>query len=151
MTQLKVPPKNGPMWHYYMAASSVIIAVLAAISSFQSATYSSLLLVEKNNSILYQNQANKQWNHSLASDILKENGESFKQKAEELEKKSQQVNLKSEEYFEKTGHLANAGTFFEIAIALSSISLLLEHKLLWQLALFLSLVGIYFLAIGLLF
>ena len=151
MAPLKIPPKNGPMWHYYMAASSVIIAVLAAISSFQSATYSSLILVEKNNSILYQNQANKQWNHSLASDILKENGDSFRQEAEELEKKSQQVNLKSEEYFAKAGHLANAGTFFEIAIALSSISLLLERKLLWHLALILSLVGIYFLATGLLF
>ena len=151
MAQLKVPPKNGPMWHYYLAASSVVIAVLAAISSFQSATYSSLILVEKNDSILYQNKANKEWNHSLASDILREDGESFKQKAEELEEKSQKADLKSEEYLEKTGHLANAGTFLEIAIALSSISLLLGRKLLWQLGLALSLVGMYFLAVGLLF
>ena len=151
MAELKIPPRSGPMWHYYIAASSVIIAVLAAISSFQSATYSSLILVEKNNSILYQNQANKEWNHSLASEILREDGESFKQKAEGLEEKSQKADLKSQEYFEKTSHMANAGTLFEIAIALSSISLLMERKLLWQISLILSLIGIYFLATGLLF
>ena len=151
MAQLKIPPKNGPMWHYYVAASSVIIAVLAAISSFQSSTYSSLLLIEKNNSILYQNQANKEWNHQLASNILNKNGEEFAQKAEALERKSKTAGLKSEEYFQNSGYLANAGTFFEIAIALSSISLLLGRKLLWLIGLGLSTFGIYFLITGLLF
>ncbi len=151
MVQLKVPPKSGPIWHYYIAASSVVIAVLAAIASFQSSTYSSLLLVEKNNSILYQNQANKEWNHYLADYILNKNTTEFQQKAQELEEKSKVADKKSEQYFQKTGHLANGGTFFEIAIALSSISLLLERKLLWQLSLILALVGIYFLATGLLF
>ena len=151
MAELKIPPRSGPMWHYYIAASSVIIAVLAAISSFQSATYSSLILVEKNNSILYQNQANKEWNHYLADYILNKNTGEFQQKAEGLEEKSKTADQKSEEYFEKTSHLANAGTFFEIVIALSSISLLMERKLLWQLSLILALVGIYFLATGLLF
>ena len=151
MAQLKVPPKSGPMWHYYIAASSVVIAILAAIASFQSSTYSSLLLVEKNNSILYQNQANKEWNRYLADYILNKNATEFQQKAEGLEEKSKTADKKSEQYFQKTGHLANGGTFFEIAIALSSISLLLERKLLWQLSLILALVGIYFLATGLLF
>ena len=151
MAQLKIPPRNGPMWHYYMAASSVVIAVLAAISSFQSATYNSLILIEKNNSVLYQNQANKEWNHQLANNILNKNGEEFQQKAQELEEKSKTADLKSEEYFQNSGHLANAGTFFEIAIALSSISLLLQRKLLWLLGLGLSTIGVYFLIIGLLF
>ena len=151
MAQLKIPPKNGPRWHYYMAASSVVIAVLAAISSFQSTTYNSLILIEKNNSILYQNQANKEWNHQLANNILNKNGESFAQKAEALEEKSKTADLKSEEYFQKTGHLANAGTLFEIAIALSSISLLLGRKPLWLVGLGLSTIGVYFLLTGLLF
>ena len=150
MAQLKIPPKSGPMWHYYMAASSVIIAVLAAISSFQTSTYSSLLLIEKNNSILFQNQANKEWNHQLANNILNKNGEEFGQKAQELEEKSKTADLKSEEYFQNSGHLANAGTFFEIAIALSSISLLLRRKLLWLVGLGLSTIGVYFLITGLL-
>ena len=151
MAQLKVPPQSGPRWHYYIAATSVVIAVLAAISSFQSGTFSSLILVEKNNSILYQNQANKEWNYYLANYILSKDREEFQQKAEELEEKSKKADLKSETYFEKTGHLSNAGTFFEIAIALSSISLLLQRKLLWQLSLILSLAGLYFLMTGLLF
>ena len=151
MAQIKIPPKNGPMWHYYMAASSVLIAVLAAISSFQSTTYSSLILIEKNNSILYQNQANKEWNHQLANNILNKDGESFAQKAQELEEKSKTADSKSEEYFQNSGHLANAGTFFEIAIALSSISLLLGRKPLWLVGLGLSTIGVYFLITGLLF
>ncbi len=151
MALLKIPPRDGPMWHYYLAASSVVIAVLAAIASFQSATYSSLILVEKNNSILFQNQANKEWNHYLADYILNRNTTEFQEKAQELEEKSKVADKKSEQYFQKTGQLANSGTFFEIAIALSSISLLLGRTLLWKISLVLSLVGIYFLVTGLLF
>ena len=150
MAQLKIPPKSGPMWHYYMAASSVVIAVLAAISSFQSNTYNSLILIEKNNSILYQNQANKEWNHQLANNILNKNGEEFGQKAQALEEKSKTADSKSEEYFQNSGQLANAGTLFEIAIALSSISLLLGRRLLWLVGLGLSIIGVYFLMSGLL-
>ena len=38
-----------PSWYMYLAASNVIIAVLSAVASFQSGTYNSLILVEKNN------------------------------------------------------------------------------------------------------
>ena len=150
VAQLGTFPKSGTISHYYIAASSVIIAVLAAIASFQSATSSSLVLIEKNNSVLFQNQANKEWNYYLANKILKESREDFQQKAQGLEEESKQASSSSEGYFKKASRLANAGTIFQAAIALSSISLLLERKLLWQLSLVISAAGAYLLVTGLL-
>ena len=56
-------------WHHYVAVTTAIIAVLAAVASFRSSTDSSLMLLEKNNANLYQNQANKEWNTYLAQEI----------------------------------------------------------------------------------
>ena len=51
---------DDPRWHLYVAATSGLMAVLAAIASFQASGFSSQMLQEKNNSILYQNKANKE-------------------------------------------------------------------------------------------
>ena len=139
-----------PNWYSYLAISNVIIAVLVGISSFQSNTFSSNILVEKNNSILYQNQANKEWNHYLAGEINNRADKSFQIKAEELEKQVASANKQSDIYFQKTGDLSLAGTLLEIAIALSAVSILVRKQFFWYFAMALSCVGIYFLALGLL-
>ncbi len=142
--------KNIPDWYTYLAASNVIIAVLAGIASFQSSSYSSFTLIEKNNSILYQNQANKEWNHYLAGEINNQADKTFQIKAEELEKRVESASNKSDIYFKKTSNLSMAGTMLEIVIALSSVAVLVRKKIFWYFALVLAGAGIYFLIIGLL-
>src|SRR5258706_14111714 len=56
-------------WDRYVAVSTAIIAVLAAIATLHAGTNSSLMLLEKNNANLYQNQANTEWNSYLAQEI----------------------------------------------------------------------------------
>ena len=53
--------QNIPNWYTYLAASNVIIAVLAAIASFQGSTYSSFILIEKNNSIYFRDGPKKDY------------------------------------------------------------------------------------------
>ena len=150
--------KESIHWHRYVAISTAFIAVLAAIASFRSSTDASLMLLEKNNANLYQNQANKAWNSYLAdnitSHVLKtpsnsEEQMSFQNQATELENKVTQATNKSQSYFEKNSNLTTAGTFLEIAIALSAMSTLIKKKYFWIFSLLLAGIGIYFLAIGL--
>ncbi len=142
----------------YIAFTSGLLAVLAAVASFQANGYSSLMLEEKNNSILYQAQANRLWNNFLAASIttnirgtnLTVQQSNFKLQAEDLEKKSNDSDDKFKTYFGKNSQLVNAGTFLEIAIALASTSVLVKRKTFWFLSLGLGLMGAYFLAMGLL-
>lgn len=146
-------------WHNLVAVTTAIIAVLAAIASFRSSTDASLMLLEKNNANLYQNQANKEWNSYLAGTITSRifktasNSQeqiSFQNKATELENKVTEATNKSQSYFEKNSNLSTAGTFLEVAIALSAMSILIKRKSFWIFSLLLAGVGVYFLGIGLL-
>ena len=143
-------------WHTYVAVSTAIIAVLAAISSFQASSNSSLMLDEKNNSILFQNKANKQWNNYLAIDIrrqiqnipsISQEQKNFKDKAETFEDQSAQASDKFQKHFEKNSHFVTAGTFLEIAIALSAMSTLLKHRAFWIFSLAIAGIGGYFLMV----
>ena len=148
--------ENNSRRDIYIAFTSGIIAVLAAIASFQASGYSSLMLEEKNNSILYQNKANKQWNNYLAGSIISQilkkpislEQMSFQQKANDLENQVAGASQKFQTYFQKNSNLVIAGTFFEIAIALSSLSVLIRRKSFWIFSLLLAGVGIYFLVLG---
>ena len=103
-------------WHNYVAITTAIIAVLAAIASFRSSTDASLMLLEKNNANLYQNQANKEWNTYLAQEISSLLGNSnaanvkmqvqaqqdLQNKTNDLENKVTQASNKAQAYFDKT-------------------------------------------------
>ena len=146
-------------WHIYVAATSGLMAVLAAIASFQASGFSSLMLQEKNDSILYQNKANKQWNNYLALDITRQvlrksadispEQADFKKKADELETQSTESTNNFQKHFEQNSHMVTAGTFLEAAIALASMSILVKRKSVWLIALIIAGVGGYFLVIGL--
>jgi hypothetical protein len=58
-------------WLRYLALSTALIAVIAALSSLQSGTYANQSLLEKNNAILAQSQASDQWNFYQAKGIKK--------------------------------------------------------------------------------
>ncbi len=146
-------------WQNFIAITTAIIAVLAAITSFRTSSTSSSLLLEKNNSNYYQSKANKQWNNYLANDItdraLKQQSnqslqQSLKDSAEKLEQQAEESTTKANAYFQKNTNLTTAGTFFEIAIALLAVATLVKKKVLWACSLLLALGGVYFLLFGVL-
>ena len=144
-------------WHIYVAATSGLMAVLAAIASFQASGFSSQMLQEKNNSILYQSKANKEWNNYLALDITRQISHKevslqqmdFKKQADELEAQGAQATSKFQKHFEQNSDMVTAGTFLEAAIALASMSILVKRRSVWLGSLVLAAIGGYFLLIGL--
>ncbi len=160
-------------WNKYLAITTAIVAVLAALASLQSGNFSNQALLEKNNAILDQSKASDQWSYYQAKGIKKNLAESFyqqfndsklkgqadryakeqadiKKQAEDYQRQVELANQKSEQLIEKHHKTAYAVTFFQIAITLSAITALLKRRPLWYLSLLLAVVGLYFLAIGLL-
>ena len=148
----------NPRWHAYVAVTTAVIAVLAAIATFQASSNSSLMLDEKNNAILFQSQANKQWNAYLADDIVRRSQKTsvtseqkqFQKNAEELENKVSEASNKFQTYFNRNSHFVMAGTFLEIAIALSAMSTLVQRRAFWLFSLVIASGGLYYLLIALL-
>src|SRR5258708_5980082 len=96
-------------WQNSLAITTAIVAVLAALTSFQASSTSSALLLEKNNANTYQSKANKEWNTYLANDItdraLKHPSDqiaqqTLKTQAEELEHQADEATAKANVYFE---------------------------------------------------
>ena len=117
----------------------------------------SLILFEKNNSNLYQAKANKEWNHYLASDIVdqvlrrpknQEMLQEFQYQAEQWEQQAEDSTTKANEYLKKDGHLITAGIFFETAIALSAMAVLVKKRAVWVFSLGLAGVGVCFFLLG---
>jgi hypothetical protein len=142
-------------WSMLVAISTALMAVLAAISSLFAGHNS-------NEAVINQIKASDQWAFYQAKGIKAEikalklgnspidsaeynryKGEqsSIKEKAEELQKESS-AHLEIEKKF------AKAVTFFQIAIAISAISILTKRKFLWVISLFLGATGLLFLIQG---
>ncbi len=164
--------ENAKDWNMYLAVTTAIIAVLAAIASLLSGTFSNEAILEKNNAILYQNKASDQWSYYQAKGVKKNLAESFyeqfgneklkadvdrytkeqeeiKKQADEFEKKVKESNINSFRQLEKHHKSALAVTFFQIAIALSAISALLKRKSFWYISILLAAIGLGFFLIGL--
>ena len=144
-------------WGDYIAATTAVMAVLAAVTSLRAGSAASSLLLEKNNSNYYQAKANKEWNSYLAIDIAnrvrnladnQSDQQKHQQQVKNLEKQADESTAKADFYFARNTELTTAGTFFEIAIAISAMGVLVKKKLVWIFSLLLSIVGIYFLALG---
>ena len=158
-------------WNKYLAITTAIIAVMAALASLQSGTFANESLLEKNNAILAQSKASDQWNYYQAKGIKKNLAEyifeqtndtkskenvdrytkeqsDIQKQAEDLQKQAEENNVKSEKLFEKHHKTAFAVTLFQIAITLSAITALIRRKTLWYLSILLALAGVFFLGYG---
>ncbi len=140
--------KEEKEWNMYVAISTAFMAVFAAISGMLAGHYS-------NEALIQQIKASDQWSYYQAkgikgevaslkpakdsSAILKYKGEqkTIKENAEGFEKKSETL-------LEQHIVLARSVTLFQIAIAISAISILTRKKILWYAAILLALVGIGF-------
>src|SRR5258708_6484629 len=156
-----MPMNKDITWDKYVAVSTASIAVLAAIATLHAGTNSSHMLLEKNNANLYQNQANTEWNSYLAQKIESFHGNTdannvatqmqmqkdLQDKTTALDTKVAGATNKAQVYFEKNSILSTAGTFLEVAIALSAMSVLIKKKYFWIFSLLLAGVGVYFLVL----
>ena len=153
-------------WVTLVALSTAFIAVLAAIAGLLGGH-------EANESMLDQIKASDQWafyqSKGIKSEIAastlqilaalpsKNAGNNLKSSLNRFEKEKAEIKAEAEN-FEKSSKahlnkhmpLSKAVTIFQIAIALSAISIITQKRFLWYIALILMLGGSYFLILGIL-
>ena len=158
-------------WNKYLAITTAILAVFAAVASLFSGSFANDALLQKNDAVLNQSKASDQWNYYQAKGIKKNLAEAFyeqnktdtlksaarnygneqkdiQKQALSYEQQVKVANDKSTTLFEKHHQEALAVTFFQIAIALSAMSALLKRKSFWLFSMGLALVGGFFFIIG---
>jgi hypothetical protein len=140
-------------WSFYVAISTALMAVFAAITSLMAGHNSNEALIE-------QIKASDQWNYYQAKGIKAEivgfssskTSDSIRIKKynidqQEIKTIAEGHEKKSEEHLQKHLILARSVTLFQIAIAISAISVLTEKRPLWYMSIVLSLIGaIFFIA-----
>ena len=135
------------------------MAVLAAISSLQAGHHS-------NEAMIAQIKSTDQWSHYQAKAIkyeiienmllnkpadsakLKAKLEQYKSDQADISKEATELEKESAKDLDGYKILAEAVTFFQIAIAISAISMLTRKKFLWYIALLLMLVGAFHFIMG---
>ena len=160
-------------WSRYLALTTAIIAVISAIASLQSGSFSDQSLLKKNEAVLLQAQASDQWNYyqakgvkkNIADSFAQQSGQnSFKQQSDQyaqeqtdIQKQAQELDVQvkeadeaSAQLFEKHHQVALGVTFLQIAVALSAMSALLRRKSFWYLSIAASLIGIALSLVGML-
>ena len=140
--------KEEKKWSFYVAISTAIMAVFAAIASLIAGH-------ESNEALIQQIKASDQWSYYQAKGIkaeiaalapAKDNTqfEKYKKEQEIIKKVAETNERDSEAFLEKHKVMARSVTFFQIAIAISAVSILSEKRLLWYGALLLALAGVGF-------
>lgn len=147
---------KGISWSMYVAISTALMAVFAAISGLMAGHHSNEALIE-------QIKASDQWAYYQAKGIKAEIksmqiGNSvvdvaavakYKKEQEVIKKQAEESVNASKLHLEKHVSLAQAVTLFQIAIAISAISILTRKKFLWWISIGTTVVGLYFFASGL--
>lgn len=138
----------------YIAVSTALMAVLAAISSLMAGHHSNEALIE-------QIKASDQWAFYQAKGIKGEiaslNGnihfkdsleKKYKTEQQDIKKIADEFQLASTVHLQKHILLARSVTFFQIAIAISAISILTKKTILWYASLLLAIAGIFYFISG---
>jgi hypothetical protein len=152
--------KAGEKWIFMVALSTAIIAVFAALCSLMAGHHANEALIE-------QIQASDQWAYYQAKGIKaavlaskietlqalgkqtstkdEEKINSYKKEQKEIEEKASEKEKSSSTHLTSHNLLARAVTVFQIAIAVSAISVLTRRKWLWYGSGVLGLMGLIFL------
>jgi uncharacterized protein DUF4337 len=151
---------GGPPWISWVALSTAILAVLAAIAGLLSGKHA-------NEAMMSQIQASDQWSYYQAKGIkaavleakttLAEAAtEKDKEKAAQYQEQQADIKLEAEHKeaeatlnFHKHEVFARSVTMFQIAIAIAAISALTKKRRYWFVSLVFGLVGVVFLVNGL--
>jgi lipopolysaccharide export LptBFGC system permease protein LptF len=144
-------------WSLWVAISTALMAVLAAISSLFAGHHS-------NEAVINQIKSSDQWSLYQAKGIKAEikaikidnspidtvEYKRYKEEQVSIKEKASSLQEASEAHLETEKKFAKGVTFFQIAIAISAISILTKRKFLWIGSLFIGIAGAVFLIIGLL-
>jgi len=144
-------------WNMYVAISTALIAVLAAVAALMAGHHS-------NEALIQQIRSSDQWSYYQAKGIKAEikilqiqagKADSaelvrYRKEQEEIKEKAARYEELSEQHLSKHVLLARAVTLFQISIAGSAIAILTRKKYLWYGTLLLSLIGAGIFAAGLL-
>jgi hypothetical protein len=140
--------KEGKRWSLYLAISTAFMAVLAALAALMAGHYSNEALIE-------QIKASDQWSYYQAKGIKAEIAslsptkdiikiEKYKTDQQSIKGIAQDFEKRSNVYLDQHVILSRAVTMFQIAIAISAISILTGRRWLWYFAILISLIGIVF-------
>jgi hypothetical protein len=131
--------KHGPAWISWVALSTAILAVLAAITSLLSGE-------NANEAMLSQIEASNQWNYYQAKSIKaavldakiaftgasNESDQSkrarYEQEQQEIRSEAEHKQAAAKSYFHKHQVFARGVTMFQIAIAIAAISALTKKR-----------------------
>ncbi|HYT56695.1 MAG TPA: DUF4337 domain-containing protein [Verrucomicrobiae bacterium] len=150
---------SGAAWISWVALSTAILAVLAAIAGLLSGQYA-------NEAMMNQIEASDQWSYyqakSIKASLLEAKmshagtpNESDESKRDRYEKEQEQIKSDAEHKeadaklnFHKHEVFARAVTMFQIAIAIAAISALTRKRHFWVVSLLFGVVGCVFLVLA---
>jgi hypothetical protein len=150
---------TGEAWISWVALSTAILAVLAAIASLLSGEYA-------NEAMMNQIETSSQWGYYQAKSIKSavvdmkmalsgvpdEHDRSkrarYDKEQEEIKSEAEAKQAAAKSYFHKHGVFARAVTMFQIAIAIAAISALTKKYSFWTVSLVFGAVGCAFLVLA---
>lgn len=141
----------------YIAICTAIMAVIAAIAGLLAGHYSNEALIDQIKSsdhwAFYQAKSIKAEIRLLqpaVAGVVKKSPEQIKKEEDEIKVQAEEFEKSSEQKLNKHSWLAKAVTFFQVAIAISAISILSKKTILWYIGILLALVGLGFFITGIL-
>ena len=156
--------EHSGRWGLWVALSTALMAVLAALAGLLAGHHVNEALIDQIRSSdqwsFYQAKGIKAEVLTTKNEILAGIGKapavedmqkvtSYKDEQAKIKESAEEKQKSSEAHLAIHVILARAVTMFQIAIALSAISIITKRRLLWTLSLALSGVGIFFLVQGL--
>src|SRR5436309_14794048 len=150
---------SGERWISWVALSTAVLAVLAAIAGLLSGKHA-------NEAVISQIEASDQWSYyqakSIKAAVLDTKmslagapNEFDRAKADRYEKEQEQIKseaegkeAKAKEHFHQHEVFARGVTMFQIAIAVAAVSALTKKRRFWIVSLLFGAVGCIFLALG---
>ncbi len=150
-------------WTTYVALSTAIIAVLAAIAGMLGNHHANEAMIEQIKSsdqwAYYQSKSIKaelaastaQIFSALDRPLPPENAaktQQYKADKDEIQKKAEELEKSSEDHMQKHIVFSRSVTIFQIAIAIGAIAILTRKKALWYASMILAIGGSVFLVLG---
>jgi hypothetical protein len=150
---------DGAPWISWVALSTAILAVLAAIAGLLSGKHA-------NEAMMSQIQASDQWGYYQAKSIKaaileakttlateetagdKEKAARYQEEQEKIKHEAEEKQAEAKANFHKHEVFARSVTMFQIAIAIAAISALTRKRTFWFVSLVFGLVGVVFLVLG---
>ena len=151
---------GGPPWISWVALSTAILAVLAAIAGLLSGKHA-------NEAMMSQIQASDQWGYYQAKSIKaavleakttlaeaatekdKEKAAKYQEEQADIKVEAEHKEAEATSNFHKHEVFARSVTMFQIAIAIAAISALTKKRRYWFVSLGFGVVGAVFLGLGL--